>query len=139
MKPGTFLWAMEQLIAGKKIARQDWDDKTFYYYNDNGVVMFNDSCEEPGRANPPKGLANEDDWIIWTPPVNYIPGTFPWAWEQLKAGKKVKVCEHLYSRDRTLYVHKQGEHFKFQIDGDPPYLVEHIHYTLINATDWELA
>jgi len=132
MKSGTFLWAMEQLIAGKKIARQDWDDKTFYYYNDNGVVMFNDSCEEPGRANPPKGLANEDDWIIWTPPVNYIPGTFPWAWEQLKAGKKVKRPTMGYP-----IVSLSGKSYKIMTS-----VLSHSIFVMevsdINATDWEV-
>jgi len=134
MKPGTFLWAMEQLIAGKKIARQDWDDKTFYYYNDNGVVMFNDSREEPGRANPPKGLANEDDWIIWTPPVNYIPGTFPWAWEQLKAGKRVKRASAVY-RYQTIKDH----HYTINMnDLSSDCYTSVINVADINATDWEV-
>ncbi len=136
MKPGTFLWAMEQLIAGKKVARQNWDDKTFYYYNDDGVVIFNDSREEPGRANPPKGLANEDDWIIWTPPVNYIPGTFPWAWEQLKAGKTIKRKDTKESRYYTIKSLRNNSFITYSYGGG--YMCRAINVAEINATDWEV-
>ncbi len=132
MKPGTFLWAMEQLIAGNKVARQAWDDKTFYYYNDDGVVMFNNKYDEPEPSNPPKGLANEDDWIIWHPPVSYIPGTFPWAWEQLKAGKKVKK-----KSSDVVYCDLAERTCKKSYDSRP-WSSRYFTILDINSTDWEV-
>jgi len=135
MKPGTFLWAMEQLIAGKKVARQEWKNQKVYYYLKDGKVMAeHGDGSYPTNVLLPGEIILTTDWIIWHPPVNYIPGTFPWAWEQLKAGK-------------TMQVNKGGEHhrfvrfaksrFEWNQDKTIYYnTVMNMHF--INATDWEV-
>ena len=129
MKSGTFLWAMEQLIAGKKIARKKWDNKEAYYKSDPVNAVVDDRSIYATLAFTD---CSATDWIIWHPPVNYIPGTFPWAWEQLKAGKKVKRPTMGYP-----IVSLSGKSYKIMTS-----VLSHSIFMMevsdINATDWEV-
>ena len=129
MKSGTFLWAMEPLIAGKKVARKKWDNKEAYYKSDPVNAVVDESSSYATLAFTD---CSATDWIIWTPPVNYIPGTFPWAWEQLKAGKKVK-------RKNSKFPIKLGDsETYYTCDMESQYKANLLEVKDINATDWEV-
>lgn len=91
MKQGSFAWAMTQLLAGKKVAREGWGDKNVYFILDPSGSPKDSHNRTANFTN--LGL-NADDWIIWHPPINYPVGTFPWAVEQMKQGKVVRYDYH---------------------------------------------
>jgi len=127
MKPGTFLWAMEQLIAGKKITYEDWPKDEYLCIVKERILDERDNAIDLSVFEP-----NDDAWIIWTPPVNYIPGTFPWAWEQLKAGKKVKRPTMGYP-----IVSLSGKSYKI-MTSELSHTIFMMEVSDINATDWEV-
>lgn len=129
MKQGTFAWAMDQLLAGKKVTRSNYANKDYYLQiNKEGNVVRD--------VGLPFGLDYADtsaiDWIIWTLPVNYPVGTFPWAWEQLKAGKKIKRkgCDR-YFYDLTSVACAEASKTTAWTNC-------FIAIADINATDWEV-
>lgn len=127
MKSGTFLWAMEQLIAGKKITYEDWPKDEYLCIVKERILDERDNAIDLSVFEP-----DDDAWIIWTPPVNYIPGTFPWAWEQLKAGKKVK-------RKNSKFPIKLGNSDTYYTcDMESQYKANLLEVKDINATDWEV-
>ena len=126
MKQGSFAWAMEQLLAGKKVARECWADKNVYFILDPSGSPRDSHDRIVNFIN--LGL-NANDWIIWHPPVNYIVGTFPWAVEQMKQGKVVK----------NAFAKLRLNNYIFQtIDKDNQWYNCVLYSNQILDTDWEV-
>ena len=132
MKQGSFAWAMEQLLAGKKVTRNNYANKDYHIkLNDDGNIVrsTNTSC------NFDYADTSATDWIIWHPPINYPVGTFPWAWEQLKAGKTLRVKGSL---ERWYTFRLTHNTIKRTSDNSSPFQSHSMAVDFINATDWEL-
>lgn len=127
MKIGSFTWAMEQVIAGKKVTRSNYRNKDYHIkLNDDGdiVIHTNTGC------NFDFSDTSATDWIIWSPPINYPVGTFPWAVEQMKQGKVLRHGHLKYRFD--------GECFQ-ELSDDINWYEVVFDTSEILATKWEIA
>ena len=129
MKQGTFAWAMEQLLAGKKVARAGWDNKDFCFaLNQEGGVICLDKLRTCSVDLLDIDELVADDWIVWHPPVNYIPGTFPWALEMMRRGNVVSLLGLNFAiKDE-----------KLQAFGDGHWYLAPLYSHQILSTNWKV-
>ena len=129
--PGTALWAIQQMLNGKKIRYKEWLAHDYIHVVDGYLV----SC----KGNLFSVLAMEQvsdnkGWLIWTAPNPYPKGTFAWAWEELQRGKRVK-CMRNYGY--AIYWKDDG-HYYFTTDLQANRSISDILIADINSTKWEL-
>lgn len=135
MTPGTSLWAIKQLLDGKKIKHRNWDNEEYIHLVDNDI-----ECEL--KLKHPLGLITDNDgWQLWTPPNPYPTGTFAWAWEELVHGNRVRVQEPGYDRNQEYFFKYVDGNLFFEtaIDGALPFATSVINVALIKSTNWKLA
>jgi len=133
---GTSLWAIQQMLEGKKITNSTWNITEFIQLIEGKLL-----CER--GIEHPLSLVSDytKGWRLWSPPNPHTKGTFAWAWEEIQRGNKVKVYEPNYNEDSTfsfwqingLIVVSKYNSFSFT---DP---CDTIPVILINSTKWELA
>ncbi len=134
---GTSLWAIQQMLEGKKVSASSWFNTDYIYLTNSKIT------DKAGETFEFKDFFNGQviTWQLWTPPNPHTKGTFAWAWEEIQRGNRVKVYEPAYNEDSTfsfwqdkglLMVSKYNS-FSFT---DP---CDTISVTLINSTKWELA
>lgn len=129
--PGTALWAIQQMLNGKKIRYKEWLAHDYIHVVDGYLV----SC----KGNLFSVLAMEQvsdnkGWLIWTAPNPYPKGTFAWAWEELQRGNKV-VIQH---GDFSIYYWKKDTDYYAQIANSEPGVAVSVMLSDINSTKWEL-
>jgi hypothetical protein len=96
--PGTALWAIQQMLEGKKIRCKSWGPEEYIYIKDD-VIFAEDGDVQPLTHS----MLNYDNWLLWSPPNLYPKGTFAWAWEEIQRGGKLKVSwkdvtRHFYKK-----------------------------------------
>lgn len=82
---------MEALLAGKKLA----DGENYIHLNGDSLMTGSDMTgnDLDDEAWTVKTLCFEYHKTLYTPtaaPSKHIVGTWPWAWDQLKAGKGLR-------------------------------------------------
>lgn len=128
--PGTALWAIQQLLEGKKIRCKSWGPEEYIYIKDD--VIF---AEDGDVQSLTHSMFNYTGWLLWSPPNPYPKGTFAWAWEELQRGNKV-VIQH---GDFSIYYWKKDTDYYAQIANSEPGVAVSVMLSDINSTNWELA
>ncbi len=133
---GTALWAIQQMLEGKKICQPVWDKEEYVHIKDGRLY-----AEDDEQLDFELFGVNDKSWLLWSPPNPHTKGTFPWAWEEIQRGNKVKVYEPNFDGTITMYYWKAGEDMWAQQDcnGKESWITHFMHTILINSTNWELA
>lgn len=132
---GTSLWAIQQMLEGKKIKQPLWGAEEYIHIIDQKIF-----CEQ-NKEQQLSLLIGCSGWQLWPPPNPHTKGTFAWAWEEIQRGNKVKVCEPDYNEDSTYSFWQINglmmtcKYNAISINSPCP----SIPVVLINSTKWELA
>lgn len=135
MTPGTSLWAIKQLLDGKKIRCPFWIYNEFIYL-DGDKIKNQDNVENSFQYWFDGAILS---WQLWTPPNPYHTGTFAWAWEELWRGNKVSCHEPSYTKTQPITYWFQGDKLMTQEGPYGNYVSTRIPVELIKSTNWKLA
>lgn len=127
--PGTALWAIQQMLNGKKVRHKSWGPEEYIYIEEDVILS-----EEGDVQSLTQSMFNYTGWLLWSPPNPYPKGTFAWAWEELQRGKRVK-CMRNYGY--AIYWKDDG-HYYFTTDLQANRSISDILIADINSTKWEL-
>jgi hypothetical protein len=129
LTPGASLWAIQQMLEGKKIRHSNWGPEEYIYIKDDVILS-----EEGEAQSLTQSMFNYAGWLLWTPPNPYPKGTFAWAWEELQRGKRVKSIRNygyaIYWKDNNTYYSTT--------DDQEDRSIHSIIIADINSTNWEL-
>ncbi len=135
LTPGTSLWAIQQMLEGKKVRHRSWGPEEYIYIKDDVIVAEDDDVQSLTQH-----MYNCAGWLLWTPPNPYPKGTFAWAWEEINRGKKLSVHEPVVSGYPKYFWLSGGLTgvLMTKCGGCAPHTAMSIETILINSTDWEL-
>jgi len=128
---GTSLWAIQQMLEGKKVKRKGWSETDYCCIIEGRAIDSHGSLYALGYFQ-----TELLDWQLWTPLNPHNKGTFAWAWEEIQRGNKVKVY-----KESAVYV----TYWLFEggLRGKPvdelPGKCHFMPIEFINSTKWELA
>ena len=129
LTPGTSLWAIQQMLEGKKIRCKSWGPEEYIYIKDDVIFAQDGDVQSLTRS-----MFNYDNWLLWSPPNLYPKGTFAWAWEEIQRGGKLKVSW----KDVTRHFYKKGDSYYVITSNGLEVKVTSIPFFFINSTNWEL-
>lgn len=94
LTPGTSLWAIQQMLDGKKVRHKSWGPEEYIYIEEDVILS-----EEGDVQSLTHSMFNYTGWLLWTPHNPHTKGTFAWAIEETKQGNQVELDCVLNKKD----------------------------------------
>ncbi len=132
LTPGTSLWAIQQMLEGKKIRYKSWQAHDYIHVVDGYLVNH---IGGNYSASAMESVSDDKGWLLWAPPNPYPKGTFAWAWEEVQRGNKVK---RKYDDELEAYYWIEDKIIYKRFDFQDTLTVAFVPIDDINSTNWEL-